>query len=389
MITIGSILDVFKRNREIGKEAQELWDLDFFGISAEQRWYLKKSAIETNVNLIGRTISLAEFKFTKDKKRQKNDFDYLLNVRPNSNQSAAEFWQDFIYTLLVENEVLVILSDNNQLLIADNFLREKYAVYEDTFSDVEVKGYTFKRKFKMSEVIYITYNNEKFTKFLNGMFTDYTELFSRMIETKMYENQIRAQAEIDTTQALDEETRGKLNGFINRMYSAFKNSAFAIVPKTKGFDYSEITANQNKVTKSVDEFEKLKHDLTGNVANILGIPTTLVHGDMAEYETAIKAYIRFCIKPLIKKIKDELNAKLIPKEEYEKGLRLQINGVSELSPLELAESVDKLVSSGTYTRNEIREKFGDERADDPELDKYVLTKNYETVDNQKASEGNE
>lgn len=377
---------MFKKNREIGKEAQELWDLDFFGISAEQRWYLKKSAIETNVNLIGRTISLAEFKFTKDKKRQDNDFDYLLNVRPNSNQSAAEFWQDFVYTLLVENEVLVILSDNNELLIADNFLRTKYAVYEDAFSDVEVKGYTFKRQFKMSEVIYITYNNEKFTKFLDGMFTDYTELFSRMIETKMYENQIRAQAEIDTTQALDEETRGKLNGFINRMYSAFKNSAFAIVPKTKGFDYSEITANQNKVTKSVDEFEKLKHDLTGNVANILGIPTTLVHGDMAEYETAIKAFIRFCIKPLIKKIKDELNAKLIPKEEYEKGLRLQINGVSELSPIELAAAVDKLVASGSWSRNDIREMFGDERVDDPEMDKYVLTKNYQTIDESKGGE---
>lgn len=386
MITIGSILDVFKKNREIGKEAQELWDLDFFGISAEQRWYLKKSAIETNVNLIGRTISLAEFKFTKDKKRQENDFDYLLNVRPNSNQSAAEFWQDFIYTLLVENEILVILSDNNQLLIADNFLREKYAVYEDTFSDVEVKGYTFKRQFKMSEVIYITYNNEKFTKFLNGMFTDYTELFSRMIETKMYENQIRAQAEIESTQSLDESSRKKLSNFINRMYDSFKNNAFAIVPKTKGFNYTEVTANQNKVTKSVDEFEKLKHDLTGNVANVLGIPTTLVHGDMAEYETAIKAYIRFCIKPLIKKIKDELNAKLISKTEYANGLKLQINGVSELSPLELAESVDKLVSSGTYTRNEIREKFGDERADDPELDKYVLTKNYETVETSKGGE---
>lgn len=386
MITIGSILDAFKRNRKIGQEASELWDLDFFGIEAEQRMYLKNSAIETNVNLIGRTISLAEFRFTKDGKRQENDFDYLLNVRPNTDQSAADFWQDFIYTLLVENEVLVVLSDNNDLLIADNFTRNEYAVYEDTFEDVTVKDYTFKRRFKMSEVIYLTYNNEKFTKFLEGMFTDYTELFSRMVETRMYDSQIRAQAEIDTTQALDDETRGKLNDFIDRMYGAFKKTAFAIIPKTKGFNYSEITANQNRVSKGVEELDKLKRDLTGSVANVLGIPASLVHGDMSEYETAIKAYIRFCIKPLVKKIKDELNAKLISKSDYASGLRLQINGVSELSPLELAESVDKLVSSGTYTRNEIREKFGDERADDPELDKYVLTKNYETVNTSKGGD---
>lgn len=386
MITIGSILDAFKRNRKIGQEATELWDLDFFGIEAEQRMYLKNSAIETNVNLIGRTISLAEFRFTKDGERQDNDFDYLLNVRPNTDQSAADFWQDFIYTLLVENEVLVILSDNNDLLIADNFTRNEYAVYEDIFEDVTVKDYAFKRRFKMSEVIYITYNNEKFTTFLNGMFTDYTELFSRMVETRMYDSQIRALAEIETTQALDEETQNKLNGFMNRMYSAFKSSAFAIVPKVKGFNYSEITANQNRVSKGVEELDKLKRDLTGSVANVLGIPASLVHGDMAEYETAIKAYIRFCIKPLVKKIKDELSAKLIPKEDYKKGLRLQVNGVSEMNPVELAASIDKLVASGTWSRNEIREKFGDERVDDPELDKYVLTKNYQTIDDSKGGE---
>lgn len=348
--------------------------------------YLKKSAIETNVNLIGRTISLAEFRFTKDGKRQKNDFDYFLNVRPNTDQSAAEFWQDFIYTLLVENEVLVILSDSNDFLIADNFNRVEYAVYEDAFENVTVKDYTFKRRFKMSEVIYITYNNEKFTTFLNGMFTDYTELFSRIVETKMYESQIRALAEIETNQALDEGTREKLNSFVGRMYSAFKKYSFAIVPKTKGFNYSEITANQNKSTKSVDELDKLKRDLTGNVANILGIPASLVHGDMSEYETAIKAYIRFCIKPLVKKIKDELTAKLIPEEDYQKGLRLQINRVSEMDPIEHAASIDKLVASGPYSRNDLREKFGDERVDDPRMDEYVLTKNYQTLDQLEGGE---
>lgn len=386
MITIAGFFDVFKRNREIGKEAYELWDLDFFGIPANQRWYLKNSAIETNVNLIGRTISLADFKFVKDEKRQNHDFDYLLNVRPNTSQSAAEFWQEFIYTLLVENEVLVVLSDTNDLLIADNFTRLEYALYEDIFQNVTVKDYTFKRQFKMSEVIYITYNNEKFTKFLDEMFKDYTELFSRMIQTKMHDEQIRAQAEIDSTQRLDKDSQQKLNSFISRMYNSFKENAFAIVPKTKGFNYTEITGNQIKSNKSVDELNKLKRDLTSNVANILGVPTSLIHGDMQEYETAIKAYIRFCIKPLVKKIRDELSAKLISKEDYKKGLRLQVYGVSEMNPAEHAAAIDKLVASGAWSRNEIREKFGDDRVDDPELDKYVLTKNYETVDTSKGGE---
>lgn len=49
------------------------------------------------------------------------------------------------------------------------------------------------------------------------------------------------------------------------------------------------------------------------VAKILGIPPSLIHGDMADLENAMESYIKFCIKPLLKKIEDELNAKLIPK----------------------------------------------------------------------------
>ena len=384
--TIGSILDVFKRNREIGKEAEELWDLDIFGLEVEQRLYLKKSALETCVNLIGRTISLAEFRFTKDGMEQKHDFDYLLNVRPNTDETAASFWQDFIYTLLVENEILVILTDDNDLLIADSFDRNEYAIYEDTFSNVTVKGYTFKRIFKMSEVIHLTYNNEKLSHFLDGMFSDYTEMFSRMVETKMYESQIRALAGIEATGNLEESQRERMNNFVSRLYNKFRTSSFAIVPKLKGFEYTEVTANQNRASKSVDELDKVKKDLTGNVAQILGIPPVLVNGDMANYETAIKAFIRFCIKPLIKKLEDELKNKLIPQSEYENGLKLKIFGVTEMSILEVATAVDKVISSGGWSRNDMREELGYDRVDDPELDKYVLTKNYQTVDELKGGE---
>ena len=386
MITIGSILDAFKRNRELGKETEELWDLDIFGIDVEQRLYLKKSALETCVNLIGRTISLAEFRFTKDGKKQKHDFDYLLNVRPNTDETAASFWQDFIYTLLVENEILVILTDDNDLLIADSFDRNEYAIYEDTFTNVTVKNYTFKRTFKMSEVIHLTYNNEKLSHFLDGMFSDYTEMFSRMIETKMYESQIRALAGLDSTQTLDEKNRERLNKFVNRVYEKFKTTSFAIVPKLKGFEYQEVTANQNRASKSVDELDKVKKDLTGNVAQILGIPPVLVNGDMANYETAIKAYIRFCIKPLIKKLEDELKNKLIPQSEYENGLNLKIFGVAELSPLEVATAIDKLISSGTFNGDEIRPMFGYEVTGEEIHSQYFVTKNYAPSDELKGGE---
>ena len=382
------VLDfITKQSTKINDELKDLFDLDFIGLDVEERLYIKNSAIETNVGFMARTISTADFRFMKDGKRVKHDFEYLLNVRPNKNQSAAEFWKQFIYTLLEENEVLVILSDDNDLLIADNFERLEYAVYNDIFRNVTVKGYTFQREFQMDEVIYMTYNNKKFTQFLDGMFKDYAELFSRMMEMKMYDNQIRALAEVETTQSLDEKNRERLNKFIQRLYQNFKKSAFAIAPKIKGFNYEEITKGQGVKTQSVEELEKLKKDATKHVANILGIPAALVLGELSEYETAVKAYYRQTIFPLIEQIKDELTAKLITKRQYEQGLRLNIYGVQEKTALEMAQNADKLRASGVANGHEIREMLGLEYSDDPIHDKFFITKNYTTSD--EAVEGGE
>lgn len=372
--------DVLTRNREL----EWMWDLDFT-YDVSHRAYLKKMALETCINFIGRTISQSDFRFMKNGKRELNDWHYLLNVRPNTDQSAADFWQCFIHKMIYENEVLVILTDNNDLLIADDFEREEYAVYPDIFKNVTVKDYTFRRTFRMDEVIYLPYNNEKLTTFMEGMFSDYGDLFSRMIEVSLRKNQIRATVGIDSTQSLTEENRTKLQKFIDKLFEAFKNNSVAIVPKLKGFEYNEVASGENN-GQSIEELTKLKRSLIDDVANILGIPNALIHGEMAEYETAIKAYVKFCVGPLTKKISDELNAKLITKNNYLGGEKIEVRGLMELNPLEVATAVDKLISSMTYTPNEVRVKLGDERSSDPRLDQHYMTKNYESIDSIEGGE---
>lgn len=370
---MGWLSDVLRRNSEI----EWMFDLDLT-YETSHRAYLKKMALETCINFIGRTISQSDFRFMKNGKRQYNDWHYLLNVRPNTDQSAADFWQKFIHKLIYENEALVILTDTNDLLIADDFTRDEFAVYPDIFRDVTVKDYTFQRVFRMDEVIYITYNNEKLTEFMDGMFSDFADLFNRMIETSMRANQIRGIVSIDSTQSLNQEKQTKLQKFIDKLFNAFKNNPVAIVPKLKGFEYDEVSNGSNN-GKSIEELTKLKKSLIDDVANILGIPNALIHGEMAEYETSIKAYIKFCIGPLVKKIEDELNSKLLTKEEYLKGSRIEVKGVTEKDPLEIAAAIDKLVASGAFNRNEVREMVGYEKSDNPALDEFVITKNYQSA----------
>nr|WP_275433611.1 phage portal protein [Priestia flexa] len=363
---------------------ETLFDLDLTDETIH-RAYLKKMALETCLNFIGRTISQSEFRMVKENKRVFNDWDYLLNVRPNTDQSAADFWHSFIYRLIDENEILVVLTDDNNLLMADSFTRDEYAIYPDVFREVTVKDYMFKRTFRMDEVIYITYNNEKLTRFMDGLFSDYADLFSRMLEISLRKNQIRGTVGIDSTQSLDTESQTKLQNFINKLFNSFRKNSVALVPKLKGFEYDEV-ANGEGSGQSVEELAKVKKSLIDDIANILGIPNALIHGELAEYDTSIKAYIKFCIDPLVKKVKDELNAKLLSKEEYQQGFKLEVRGIAELNPLELADAVDKLRASGVYNGNEIRVKLGDEPKDIPSLEEYVLTKNYESKDTDKGGE---
>lgn len=356
-----------------------------FDYEEPSRAYLKKMALESVISYIARSISMSDIRISKNGKRVYDNLHYALNVRSNGDQSAAEFMFMFIYTLLREGEVLVVPTDDGQLLIADSFDRITYAVYPDIFVDVVVKDYRFNRAFRMDEVVYLRYGNEKLTEFMDGMFQDYTKLFNRMIEINLRSNQIRAVVGIDSSQSLDEKRQTQLQKFIDDLFRSFREKTIAIVPKLKGFDYEEV-ADGNENPRSIDELTKLKKSLIDEVCDILSVPQGLLHGELSDVDSLMKAYTKFCLGPLNKLIEDEFNAKFIEKNDYLKGDRIQVIGIQAINIIENAEAVDKLVSSGAYTRNEVRMKFGDEPSDNAALDEFVLTKNYSPVEGGEKNE---
>lgn len=365
-----------------------LYDLEFQS-EASDRAYLKRMAVDSVLNFVGRTMSTAQFRFKEDKETVESDWDYILNVRPNKSDSAGEFWHKLFYKLIYDNEVLIILSDDNQLLIADNFVKEKYAIFDDSFSKVIVNDYEFKRTFSMSDVVYLEYNNEELNKITDGLFKDYGELFGRIIEIAMRNNQIRASVSVDTSGTFNEEDKSRterLQKFIDKLYKTFKTASVALVPKMKGFDYEEYTNKTGVSNQSLEELTKMKKSLIDDVSRAIGVPSALVHGEMADLESNMKSFRRLCIQPLVKKLQDELNAKLLTKAEYINGRRIQIVGVQAPDIFEMANAIDKIVSSGVFSPNDVLEDLGRERVDDPLMDKHYITKNYATYEQLKGGE---
>ncbi|MFC0232745.1 phage portal protein [Vagococcus entomophilus] len=371
-----SWFDIYKKNSEL----ETLMGLEFFEDSSN-RPYIKRMAIDTCINFVARTISQSEFRLMNDGVVDRSAWHYKLNVRPNTDQSATTFWQKVIYNLLFDNEVLIVMSDTDDLLIADSYTRNELALYEDTFEGVSVKGYMFNRKFRMNEVIFLEYNNEDLERYVSGLFADYGELFGRMMDASLRNNQIRGTVEVSAVNGTDEQKTTALQKFIDKVFESFKKSV-AIVPMTKGLSYNEIQTGNSK--QSFDEIQNAKSAMISEVAKILGIPPALVHGEMADLESNKQSYVEFCINPLLKKIEDELNAKMLEPVEYQKGKQFEVVGINKPDPFKDSEKIDKVISSGFMNINEARKEYGLPPREGGDV--YVITKNYTESSNLKGGE---
>ena len=148
----------------------------------------------------------------------------------------------------------------------------------------------------------------------------------------------------------------------------------AIVPQQPGFAYKEHASGTGN--QSVDEINKVTNGFLDQIAMAIGIPAGLLHGDLAGVKEMTKNYTVFTVKPMLKKIRDECNSKFFTMKEYLSGSFVEVKIASYESIFDLAVAIDKLVSSGTFNRREIRGEAGFDTPDGEEFDKFYITKNY-------------
>lgn len=363
------LLNLFKREvPEVGFEFEDLERM--FG-----NLQLKSLAIDKSAEFIARIFAKSAFKYQENGKAKPSDWDYLLNVRPNKNESASDFWQKVVYRLITKNEVLIFLTTDDQLLVADSYTRTKYAVYDDVFEYVTCRGFTFEKRFRMSEVIFLQYNNNRLQDYISDLFADYEKLHTRLVEALARNNQIRGTLKTKNNGSFNTEMLTKLQSYAEVLFKSFSTKTIAIVPAQDGMEYTEHTNTTGTSNISVDELKKLRRQFDDEVADILGIPTALIHGDMANLENSQKMFNSYCYQSLVKKMSDGLNFALVSRWKYEHNNLFVIIGEDQKDKFALAENIDKLISSGAMTRNEVRSELGLESV--PGGDKFLITKNYQ------------
>ncbi|HDH4273213.1 TPA: phage portal protein [Staphylococcus aureus] len=370
---MGLLSDLFKSNRKTAEQ------LGLSIVSASKKTHIKRLAINSCIELIAKTVSQVEFKIKDNNKYTKDSMYYKLNVKPNINESATQFWQKAIYKLLYDNELLIIQNDSEDLLVADSYQVTEYAHVPNIYSQVRIGDFEYTRTFNSNDVIHIKYNNENSESILNELYGDYGDLFARFIEFQMRKSQVRSIVKIDSKWGNDKERRAKVNKFIQDIYQNFKDKSFAIVPEQEGIQYKEQTLSQ--AANSVDDVDKVGKQFLNNCAIKFGIPVQLLTGDIAEVDQNMKRFIKMTIKPLLQLIVTELNAKLFDEKQYLNDSKIIANTlpITFDSIFDMANQIDKLVASSVFVGNEISRELGYEESKDELMNEHLVTKNYQTL----------
>lgn len=365
---------------------------DFFGSKSEillnekmidisTQIAVQEFAIETAINLISGCISKCEFQTFMNNKEIKEDEYYLWNYEPNKNQNSTEFIQELVSKLLRNNECLIVES-NGQLIIADSFNQNEYALVENIFEDVTRKDFTFKRKFRMSEVLYFKLNNKDIRILLSSLMDSYDNLLNLAVGKYKRSGGRKGVIKLDSILKGDETKKKEIEDLFTRKFKNYFEAENAIVDLPKGVEYEEKNGEgSKKSTSELVDIQNLIKEAFERAAQAFKIPPSLLRGDIADIEKITDNFLTFCIDPIVDMISEEINRKRYGKTFVLKGtfIRIDTTCIKHIDIFAIAEKIDKLVSTGMYSIDGLRRKVKDIALNEEWSGKHWITKNYSEI----------
>ena len=348
----------------------------------EEQLAIEIFAIHSAINLIASSVSKCEFKtYSKGVENKGNEF-YLWNIEPNKNQNSSQFLQELVSKLLFNNECLV-LEVNGELVIADTFHQEEFAIKENYFESVTKGTWSSQRTYKMSDVMYFKLGNTDTRALLSNLMIGYNSLVSMSMGKYKRSGGRKGILDIDATATGDKNFQTKFDDLMNNRFKKYFESENAVLPLHKGYKYDEQGGEGSKKSASeIVDIAAITKEIFERVAQAFKIPTALLRGDIADIGATTSNYLTFCVDPLCDMMSEEANRKRFGKTAYLSGsyLRIDTTTIQHISLFGISESFDKLIASGGYTINELRVKAGDVAIKEAFADQHFITKNYQEIE---------
>lgn len=338
----------------------------------------------------GSLLAQCDFITFVDGEIVEKDTWYRLNVQPNPNQSSSEFLKQLTRHLIFDGEALIIKTETNDLYVANSFAKtgkqmaqtEFTQVVIDVYEDGSVPELDLQKTYKGENAIYIRYANPNVQEYIAQMNKLYADLIKNVQESGNFA--LKYALGIDTTalNGVDIDIEEQIKEIIDEQYKAIKSKGHAVLPMLNGFKLEVLNPannnSQNAATAS-NNVNNMFEDICVNVGNIYNMPKSFMLGTYEKND--MDEFLTFGLDPLCTLISECINRKYYGKKQIlEKTYcRLDSKKVKHFDILTISDSINKLVSSGVYSINEVRELLEEPLIDSEIGDKHWITRNYAVV----------
>ena len=364
---------------------------DNFCTALESIWQYDY-AVSVVCNLMSSVLTNVEWTTYIENKRFKGEDAYKLNYAPNDKESAAEFFAKLAYQLVTQREALIIELRGGQLFVATSYSfkdGQEQVLRNNTFIDVTVDdtGITLNRSFRENrDCIYIKMpKNPNVEAIFSAMASEYAQI-KKLISTgakKAMGMKLELRLTATAKNKYDEQYLTKMN----EQYQKLMEKENALFISYNGEQLVDLTEKQRgsevqQILELANNNITISQEILKNVGRAWGIPEDIMLEKIStENGDNLEMYMTNFVKPIIKLLGEKFSLFLLEKESILKGSRIigNLSTVKYVDVLQNATGLDKLVGSGLYTINELREeKIGDNAVEDG--DTRFITKNYASLD---------
>ena len=342
---------------------------------------MKEIALYIGASYIANALSQCEFKTYEDGKEVKNELYYKLNVSPNPNQSSSQFINKFVNKCLYEGHALVVQHRNN-LICADNFdIDDTNPLIENTFHNVTFNSYQSKPKYKAKEVFYFKLEDKPAKRYVDMLYKQYGQMVVAAMSAYKKSNRTKYKLLLEQYSAGDPKFKQLFEQTLKAQLKDFiESDGAAVYPQFKGIDLQEFQSTNVKDTSDVVAMRKEVFETT---AQALKIPLSMMYGNITNMDEIVQVFLTFCIDPWADMIEEEMTRKYYSFTEWQKGsyIKVDTSCINHADILKVADKVDKAISSGATTIDEIRKRLGMQELGTEFSTSHFITKNYELAEN--------
>lgn len=346
--------------------------------------YYKELAVQACANLIAKTMARAEFRTFLKGQEVREDMYYLLNVEPNPNQNASDFWRDAVYRAVTRNEALIIMADD-YLYLADSWNVVPGTFVENLYTEIRLGELREPLKRRESEVLHLRMHNEQAKQVIEGLYDSYSKLIAAAQKRYRRNSSKRGFLDLGTNYPQTDKAQSDLKDLLeNRFKTFFQHDEDAVLPLTGGVQWKELETVGSGARGTVEgrDIREFINDIFDYTAMAFQVPPQLLKGDVADTHEAMKNFLTFCINPLADMIGDEINRKMYGKRDFKKRsyVKVDTTHIRAVDIKDVANALDVLFRIGAYTIDDCLKYLGMEPIGGEVGQQRFVTKNYQPIE---------